>query len=178
MLDVLITVSETTPHNFVNECRRSVRVAADLASYQVNVIEVPGVPGHIGQAMLNGLARSTAPYVAWVDDDDFVLPNAFSCLEHHFDARPSAICAREIRLLANGRLIPTEGRHHLSAWSRDVLDASDLASCPARPYAPVFKEAMRGTITDELSWVYVYRIRLSAALQLRAQHRDQQYGRP
>src|SRR5688500_12079105 len=119
MLDVLITISESTPRKFVSECKRTVRLASDLAQFPVKVIEVPGVPGHIGQAMLAGLSKSKAPYVTWVDDDDMVLPNAFACLDRHFAQQPTAICAREIQLFSNGMLYPVNRRHHLTAFHRD-----------------------------------------------------------
>jgi hypothetical protein len=167
VLDVLITVSESTPRHFVSECRRSVRVAAEFAQYPVNVIEVPGVPGHIGQAMLGGLAKSTAPYIAWIDDDDFVLPNAFTCLERHFTATPSAICAREIQLLANGSLRPVNRRHHLTAFRRDVVDTVDLANFPGHGNVALHNAARSGAV-DELSWVYVWRRRRSPGMAVRA----------
>lgn len=167
MIDVIVTISESTPRSFVNECLSTVRVAALRSAVQVDVIEVAGVSGHIGQAMLNGLARSTADYVAWVDDDDFLLPSAFSCLERHLPARPAAICAREIHLLANGRLIPVDRRHHLTAYRRDAIELVPLQDYPATPNVALLKHVDAEAV-DELSWVYVYRRRLSAASALRA----------
>lgn len=168
MLDVLITISESTPRRFVSECKRSVHVAAGLAQYPVNVIEVPGVPGHIGQAMRAGLMKSTASYVAWVDDDDMVLPNAFTCLERHFSEEPSAICAREIQLLANGMLHPVNRRHHLTAFHRDVVDGVDLRQFPGQPNVAIHQAARSGAV-DELSWVYIWRRRRSPGMHLRSQ---------
>jgi len=167
MLDVITIISETTPKGFVEEARRSVRAASELCTVPLNIVETPGVPGHIGQAMRNGLAQCRGDYVAWVDDDDFVLPNAFSCLERHFAVRPSAICAREIRLLANGMLRPQRMRHHLTAFRRDVLDAAPLESFAAFPNVQLQK-IVSDSAVDELSWVYVYRLRMSAGLALRA----------
>lgn len=166
MLDVIVTVSESTPKAFVNECLHSVHAAADRCPYPVNVIEVPGVPGHIGRAMERGYQRSGARYVAWVDDDDFVLPNAFSCLERHFAAGWAAIHAREIHLLANGRLIPADRRHHLTAYRRDAIPVATFES-RSRPNVHMI-EAVAASAVDELSWVYVYRIRRSEASKLRA----------
>src|SRR6187549_3566859 len=99
MLDVLITVSADTPKGWVAQCQRSVAEAAGCAGYPVRVITVPGVPGHIGQAMVNGIKVGDAPYVAWVDDDDKVLPNAFSCLKSALEGGPTAVCARELQVL-------------------------------------------------------------------------------
>jgi hypothetical protein len=169
-LDVLIMVSQTTPRGFVNEARRSARIAADLCPYPVNIIETPGVPGHIGKAMLGGLAKSTAGYIAFVDDDDFVLPNAFACLERHFALAPAAICAREIKLLANGRVIPTNRRHHLTAFHAEVARELPLELPTGSMLKGVVRAAELGTVIDELSWVYVYRIWRSAGLRLRAIH--------
>lgn len=169
MLDVITVVSESTPKSFVNECRASLHRAVEFAGYSVRLIETPGVPGNIGKAMQGGLELSRAPYVAWVDDDDFVLPNAFACLQRHFATAPAAIFAREIGLLASGRLVPHGKRHHLTAFRRDVLDAM-----PMHEYATHTSTDMRefaeaaGPCEDEWSWVYVYRMRRSPGEQLRA----------
>lgn len=171
MLDVIITVSPITNPEWVKQCIGSVKEAMDLASYKINLIQAPAVPGHLGKAMHGGLVQGTNPYVVWVDDDDFVLPNAFTCLERHFEARPTAVCAREVQLLNNGRMIPTKGRHHLSAWRRDVVESVPLLDRPGRPYELIYKAAWDG-IVDELSWVYVYRKYLSQALKVRATYKD------
>jgi hypothetical protein len=164
-LDVLITISESTPRHYVEECRRSVSVAASQAGYPVNVIEVPGVPGHIGQAMANGFARTMAPYVTWVDDDDFVLPPAFACLQRHFDRRPQAIVTRELHWHDNGtRMTPFPGRHHLTVFRRDAV-REEWFSEPVDIRRHVLVEGL--DVIDELSWVYVYRIHDSAARRLR-----------
>lgn len=167
-LDILITISATTPAPFVNECRRSVRAAVDRCSFAARVIEVPGVPGNIGQAMLNGVAMSSAEYVAWVDDDDFVLPNAFTCLGRHFAAQPDAICAREIKWMPNGRWSASMHRHHLTAWRRTFLTQHPPVET-AFPLHPLF-ETVKNTAVDEFSWVYVRRIRASEGARLRSQH--------
>jgi len=169
-LDVLITVSALTPKGWVNRCRRSVAEAAKLADIQVNVIEVPGVPGNIGQAMANGVAMGTGRYVAWVDDDDFVLPNAFVVLGNGIRAGADAVCAREIALLANGNLVPSMKRHHLTAWQRDVVNSVRLEEHPAFPLVPLL-EAVEHTAIDELAWVYVRRVRAdSGGAMLRREH--------
>lgn len=169
MLDVLVTISSSTPVAWVRQALRSAKEAAGLAKYPVRVIEVPGVPGHIGQAMLNGAGMGDGHYIAWVDDDDWVLPNAFSCLERHFASSPPAVCAREIHLLANGHINPCKFRHHLTAWRRDVVEAAPLAKNPAYPLVPML-EAVKDGAVDELSWVYMRRIRRSGGMAVRRQH--------
>lgn len=170
MLDCILTISESTPKQWVNEARRTARVCADLCPYPVNIIETPGVPNHIGKAMAGGLAKSTAQWCCWLDDDDFLLPSAFLCLAPHFAGRPDAICAREIHLLANGRLRPMNYRHHLTAFRRDLVDTVDLTQFPATPNAALHKATPNAA--HVLDWVYVHRIRRSPAMALRAQARD------
>lgn len=164
MLDVIVTISNSTPRNFVNECRRSVKLAAELCPYPVNVIETPGVPGHIGKAMASGVAKSTAEYITWVDDDDFVLPTAFACLEKHYKSRPQAICARELHL--SGIMIrPYNERHHLTAFRRDAVNPAWFER-PAGIRRTMLCAQMN-PVVDVLSWVYVYRIWNSAGFKLR-----------
>jgi hypothetical protein len=168
-LDVITIVSASTPASYLNECRRSVRMAADHAGFPVTLIESPGVPGSVGAAMVRSLGTSASPYVAWVDDDDFVWPNAFACLRKHFDRQPSAICAREISWLANGRLVPCHHRHHLTAFHRDIIEGVPLIDHPAFTLPPLLAKAGE-RVVDELSWVYVHRIRMSEAHKVRRQH--------
>ncbi len=168
MLDVITVVSDSTPRGYVQECRHSVRRAAELAGYAVNIIETPGVPGNIGLAMQGGLPLGSAPWVCWVDDDDFVLPNAFRCLARHLTLkRTVAVFAREIAALANGRLVPHAHRHHLTAFRRTLLEDMPMGDYATRTsmHMRQFAEAAGETI-DELSWVYVYRIWRSAHARL------------
>jgi hypothetical protein len=166
LLDVLITVSETTPKEFVEQCRASVHVAALAADFPIRVIETPGVPGHIGQAMARGFEQTSAPYVAWVDDDDFVLPPAFACLAKHFAAQPQAIYTRELHWWNSDQITPYHQRHHLAAFRRDVIDPAVWFAKRAGIRRGVFLGNELQAV-DEPSWVYVYRIRESAGRALR-----------
>lgn len=171
MLDVIVTKSENTSRSYIGECLSSVRRAMSMCSFPVNLIETPGIPGNIGLAMQGGLAHGNNPFVAWVDDDDFVLPNAFICLEKHFEKKPTAIFAREIQLLANGRLRPRNVRHHLTAFSREILEDMPMekyathTSLDMRNY--VLEHSSEDQLIDELSWVYVWRIYRSPGSILR-----------
>lgn len=167
MLDVIITISSDTPQVWVQQACQSVVDAVRQADYPINPIAANGVPGHIGRAMADGMALGKEPYVAWVDDDDFVLPNAFSCLAPHFRTQPPAICAREVHLFNNGRMINFTQRHHLTAWRRDFLETMPLLEHPAYPLVPLFR-AVEDTAVDELSWVYMRRIRRSGGMRVRS----------
>lgn len=170
MLDVITIISETTPKEWVSQCLKSVEAAAAVAEYDVNYIQVAGVPGHIGRAAYSGLVLGIAPWVCWVDDDDYVLSDAFYCLQEHLDKPVEAIYAREIRLLANGIRMPVKGRHHLTAFRRSFVDTIDVSS-----YTCAYNEALHKAVTysiDELAWVYVRRMRVSEAMKLRAKQKS------
>lgn len=164
-LDAVVICSEDTPSHFVRPSIDSVEVAAARAG-NVNVVVSKGVPGHIGNARRNALDLCKSEYVCFVDDDDLVLPNAFTCLDRHYDSAPSAIHAREIRLLHNGRLQMFNARHHLTAYRRDCLERVDFSK-----YAAYDKQACHNATdfaaVDELSWVYVWRVYLSKGAALR-----------
>lgn len=171
-LDVVTVVSDTTPKSYVAQCRASVRRAVAACPYPVNVIETPGVPGHIGEAYRGGYELGQWPWVTWVDDDDFVLPNAFSCLSEAIEQPDTdAIFAREILLGARGQMVPIDRRHHLAVYRRDALASFDWDAHPAR-----LSVAMQSAVVapdrcrDVLAWVYFYRQRLSGGMRLRNDH--------
>lgn len=171
MLDVVITVSDTTPPEYLEECRRTVAYAASIAGYPVRVIEAPGVPGHIGEALWYGFAVTSAPYVAWVDDDDFVLPAAFTCLKKHWKREPEIICTRELHLEQN-RVTPYQNRHHMTVFRRDILEKNAATwFAPASGLNRCYMTKGFSDVVDELSWVYVYRIWNSPGRKLRIEER-------
>jgi hypothetical protein len=166
-LDVITIVSSDTPKDWVETCINSVEEAGQMVIN--NHIVSDGVEGHIGIAKRNSLKQSNADYVCWVDDDDYVLPNAFSCVTPHLKNQPAAIFTREIHLLCNGKSVHIDRRHHLAVFRRDVLDEMPLEEWPL-PTAHMipFVESHEAPCIDEMSWVYVYRRYISKAMKLRA----------
>lgn len=140
MLDCHIIVSTDTRRDWVTQCLDSVHEAADRAGYPVRIHTVPGVPGHIGKARAAGYAMGNQPYVTCVDDDDYLLPDAFMQMADALHSGASAICAPELTV-QNGQFRPGHQRHHLIAYRRDVLidhavwpccgDVAQLAAIPA-----------------------------------------------
>ena len=53
---------------------------ADLDGQPVNQYWLPGIPGHVGRAREAGFARGSAPFVAYADPDDRILPGTFAAL--------------------------------------------------------------------------------------------------
>jgi hypothetical protein len=175
MLDVITVVSQTTKKGFVNQSKNSVAAAASQSAAINKIITSGGVVGNIGRAFKDSLRASTADYVCWVDDDDLVLPNAFSCVEKHLASHPAAVCAKEIYLYANGRLTFSDisKRHHLTIYRRDVVDAMPLEDFPKFTTQSKIRYIERNfpdQIIDEPSWVYIYRKYNSAGFYLRHNH--------
>jgi hypothetical protein len=129
MLDCHIIVSHDTRPEWVSQCIGSVRIAAEHAGFPVNIHQVPGIPGHIGKARSAGYALGDHPYVTCVDDDDCVLPHAFSQMANALRSGVSAVCTPE-QTLQNGHLSPGAPRHHLIAYRRELLiDHTQWPSC-------------------------------------------------
>lgn len=173
MLDVLITRSLDTPVAFAKQCIESVMLAAERAPFETRIILVPGVPGNIGQAMTDGLKMAAMPYVAWVDDDDYVLPHAFAVLENSMARGAPAICAREFELYANGHMHQGRNRHHLTVYGREWVLQHDLTGFKATPNVALLERLPADTI-DLMEWVYVRRVRLSGGMVLRGKYMAQE----
>ena len=169
LLDVLVTQSSDTPKAFIEQCMASVNAAVKAAGYPVNVIVVPGVPGHVGQAMMNGLKLSAANYVCWVDDDDWVQPRAFAILAPALRKTPVTVCAREMQFFKNGHERPFNQRHHLTAWQSTWIKAQDLSPFKATPLVYLMKR-LPADVIDVMDYVYMRRMRLSPAMKLRGLH--------
>lgn len=120
MLDCHIIVSADTPRGWVTQCLDSVHDAADRAGFAVGIHVIDGVAGHIGRARAAGYALGAHPYVTCVDDDDYVLPNAFAQMREALVTNVSAVCTPELAW-QNGTIVPGFDRHHLIAYRRDVL---------------------------------------------------------
>lgn len=168
MIDVITIIDKRTPRVWITDCIQSINRAKDRCGSIRNTIQTPGVEGHVGQAISNGLKKAKAEYVCFVDDDDLVLPNAFTCLEPYLEKRLAAVFAREFHLLANGRIIMANRRHHLSLYRRDVLESIDFTSLPVNTAPAMIREAeSAGPVEDEFSWVYLYRVYKSKAMEIR-----------
>lgn len=64
---------------------------ASLDGEPVNVHLCPGIPGKVGLARARAFEWGEAPYVAWLDGDDEVMPGAFSASLDVLDADPGIV---------------------------------------------------------------------------------------
>lgn len=125
MLDVHMIVSSTTKKEWADQALDSVAEAIEACPYKVNFYVVDGVEGHIGQGRQAGYDKGSARYMTYVDDDDYVEPEMFACLEPVLQKNFAAIFTGET-LLQNGVFSKSPERHHLAIYRRDTLEGFDL----------------------------------------------------
>lgn len=122
-------------------------LASVAGTGQVHVIE-GGFEGSIGQARAYAFGLGTAPYVSYVDDDDYALPSAMATCIAYLDAHPSCIGVytdrQELRpdgSLTDRRLGPWHPHHqlcdaalvtHLKVMRRELVERyrAELALWP------------------------------------------------
>lgn len=120
-LDVHVLVMPDTPAEWVEQRRATLSEAAAEAGFPVYIHETPGVPGHIGEGRAAGFALGTAPYVTFVDDDDYVAPLAFESLGPSLRAGKDAVFTLEWTVFPDGRLLAGNSfQHHLNVYRREL----------------------------------------------------------
>jgi hypothetical protein len=170
MLDCHIIVRHETKPEWLAQCRSSVHAAAERAGFPVEVFVVEAVTGHIGNARASGYALGTNPYVTYVDDDDYVTPDAFASMSLAIHQFPDAIFMAESQL-QNGQMRAGPQRHHLCVYRRDqLIDHTQWVVCGdlAQMNAVAGKHCV--DIPDK---VYVHRLYQSGGRALRRHHHDE-----
>lgn len=171
MLDVHVLVMATTPKSWVDQCISSVMHESLQAPFPVEVHIMDGIPGHIGEARNKGYAMGSHPYVSYVDDDDYILPNAFVQMRDALLSESSVIFTPELTL-QNGWLRSGETRHHLVAYPRSsIIDHSPYKVCG--DMAQMLHASRECHPTDLPNHGYVHRLYESGGRQLRRQHLDE-----
>lgn len=177
MLDVHIALVQSTPPEWHRQCLRSVCEAAAAAPFRVNVHVFDGPMGHIGRVRAQGYGMGSAPWMAYVDDDDYVLPNAFACLAPAMAMNPAVIFTREIRD-QNGHQYPVDIRHHMAVYRRDIMAGFDYEAHPLMVDVKTAEYASRHGAEDVMEHVYVHRLRLNSPSRLlkRELHKAEHHG--
>lgn len=138
--------------------------------YPVHVHVVPWVKGHIGKARANGYAQGSQPFVTYVDDDDYVLPHAFSAMSKAIESGADAIFPDE-QTWQNGQIRAGAKRHHLAIYRRSMLiDHAQWKVCGDLQQSVV---AGKGHCIDLPEALYVHRLYLSGGRQLRRNHPEE-----
>ena len=121
MLDVHMLTLPTADAELVSTCWASIQAAAKRAPFPVVLHMAPGIPGDFGAARLAAYKLGTQPYVAAVDDDDYLLPDALAMLADALQKRPAAVFTRELALI-DGQLVPGNRLHKLAVYRRDIAE--------------------------------------------------------
>ncbi|MDD5084215.1 MAG: hypothetical protein PHT88_04810 [Candidatus Moranbacteria bacterium] len=95
MIDCHVLTLPDSPKDWLAQCLDS------ICHPQVTVHRVDGVIGHVGAGRKMGLAQGTAPYVTWIDPDDWAEPGAFDRILA--ELRPDGLCTAETVRLPDGR---------------------------------------------------------------------------
>lgn len=123
LLDVI--VMSNLPHSaaYHDQCIESVRLAMELADFPARLVETQGNLRAIAKARGAAFDQTTAPYVTWVVDFDYLQSDALEVLGPHFERQPPAIFTREQHRLGRGRYRKIGSRHHLAVYRRDIVNA-------------------------------------------------------
>jgi hypothetical protein len=116
-LDVHVLISDDTPRAWVRQCLQSIEVAKLRSPIPIHVFTVAGHPGHIGMGRWKGYQLGNAPYVTYVDDDDYLEPLAFERVAQELIHNPDVVYPLE-RVWLNGRSTKGLQRHHLPVYRR------------------------------------------------------------
>ena len=163
MLDVHVLTMPDTPAAWVAERRASLCDAVASAGYPVTIREIRGAAGHIGEGRERGYALGSAPYVTYVDDDDFVLPRAFAALLPPMLSGCDAAYPWEL-LWRNGHIQEARHRHHLAVYRREIACGFDHSAWRACGDLAL-QEATSGVEITE--FLYVHRVYVSGGRRLR-----------
>ena len=165
MLDVHVLKLPGLSIEYEEQRRSSLEVAIASAGFPVKVHEVPGIAGDFGTARSNGYSVGSYPYVSFVDEDDYVTPNAFSCLLGALTASPDAVFTGEI-LLREGDFTTRNNRHSLAVYRREFVDHGLLKHHNFRADRVMAGLASSGKVIDVPDHVYVYRCRLDSPARI------------
>ena len=127
-VDCHVLTCSHTKQEWLGRCLKS------LESEPCNVFVIRGVDGHIGQGRAFGYSQGSAPYVTFVDDDDYVIEGVIDvCLSALNDH--SAVVTKEYVEYADGsRYRMPVSNHHLVVYRRDDIAPllAEIASMPFR----------------------------------------------
>lgn len=167
MLDIHVLTLDSTPRDWVERRRATIAAAIAAAGFPVTVREIPGYVGHIGKGRVTGFALGDAPYVSYVDDDDYLEPNAFACLAPAMAQDADAIFTGE-QVLHGGKITRRNERHNLTVVRRSIAASADMDLFRMLPEVRlrVLATGPGRKVVDVPDHVYVYRSYLSAAKQL------------
>jgi glycosyltransferase involved in cell wall biosynthesis len=121
MIDMHILISRDTPELWVDHSLDMAMRAVALSPVPVIFHVIDGEPGHIGRARARGYARGSSPYVTFVDDDDWLEPDAFAGVADLLAEGVPAILPLEWVWQNGQQSKGTVHGHHLPIFRRELL---------------------------------------------------------
>jgi glycosyltransferase involved in cell wall biosynthesis len=159
-LDVHVLYLPTNNKVWFEQCRKSIDEAVSNAGFEVNVFYLPGVRGDLASARQAGYAKGKSRWKTFIDDDDYVLPEAFRDVGKYLSMEVAAVFPREY-VWQNEKLHQgTQGRHHLPIYSSEFLKAVEFCEWRNLIDVAIKEEALRHSsgVLDVDDVVYVHRL--------------------
>lgn len=121
------------------------RCVDSLSGEPINLFEAPFIKGRIGKARVNGIKMGTSEFVSFVDDDDILVPGAFTraldILQQGFSAYYSNHYVMDVDGKVYGRWFDKPAKaigfsqetqmHHIVVYRRELIEpvfaATELA---------------------------------------------------
>jgi hypothetical protein len=164
-VDIHALVLPQTNQDWVKQMQESVEVAMARSPFPVHFHQLPGKLGHLGQVRAEGYALGNSPYVTFVDDDDFLLPEAFELVAEALEKRPAAVFPAEYTL-QNGTQVYFKRRHHLPLYRRELIIDHTQYQEDGDWRQVIWVEQSGLEIIDLDAPAYVYRLRMNSPARL------------
>lgn len=130
-LDIHVLVHPDTPTPWVNEAVASVKAAQECATFPTALHVLDADTTSIGKGRMAGYAKGKHAFVTSVDDDDWVLPNAFYMLRKVLRGNPVGVTTGYyVNLPGAHGLREANTRDNLRVFRRDVALTSGLEEWP------------------------------------------------
>lgn len=115
MIDVHVLTHEGTRQDWLDQC------LASLRSEPVNVHVVDNAGRSVGQGRARGYALGSAPYVAYVDSDDYVIPGCFDACLEALQHNHAVVTLEQVE--RNGFVIPVpKPAHNVAVYLRSDVE--------------------------------------------------------
>lgn len=113
MIDVHVLTHEGTRPEWLAQC------LASLEGEPVNVFVVDNAGHSVGEGRARGYALGDAPYVAYVDSDDYVLPGCFDACLQGLKTHNAVVTMERVEY-ENGRVFPfPKPGHSVTVYRRE-----------------------------------------------------------
>ena len=115
----------------MSEAIASVKAAQEVAPFPTDLHVLDADTTSIGKGRMAGYAKGNHPFVTSVDDDDWVLPNAFYMLRDALKQNPVGVTTGSYLCLpGQTQLLEASTRDNLRVFRRDVALSSGLEDWP------------------------------------------------